>query len=294
MKIIVLTFILALFLYTDSAFAQPVNNKSGIQDSLSNLSAIIWKQKTDSSRLKANDYFFKMFQAVLESKSSLNIPLDSIKGITRVASDDGKIRIFTWNVPLAEGTSKYFGFIQLNFDSVELFPLRSAESDPADFETRQLTPQQWYGALYYKLIEVETGRQKVYTLLGWDGYTLNSNRKLIDIITVDRKGNLLFGMPVFKTDQGIKCRIVKEYAKKANMVLRYDYQAILIKKGKKIKKENTWLIAMDRLVPMDPSMKGMPKYYVASGEIYDGYIFRNGYWVLVEDIEVVNRDILTK
>jgi hypothetical protein len=46
---------------------------------------------------------------------------------------------------------------------------------------------------------------------------------------------------------------------------------------------------MDRLVPMDPSLKNMRKYYVPSGDTYDGYIFRNGYWILVEEIEVANK-----
>jgi hypothetical protein len=33
----------------------------------------------------------------------------------------------------------------------------------------------------------------------------------------------------------------------------------------------------------------MGKYYVPSGDTYDGYIFRNGYWILVEEIEVANK-----
>jgi len=46
---------------------------------------------------------------------------------------------------------------------------------------------------------------------------------------------------------------------------------------------------MDRLVPMDPSLSGIQKYYVASGDTYDGYIFRDGFWILVEDVDVANR-----
>jgi hypothetical protein len=294
MKITTLSSFLTLFFIVNSGFSQSVNTNTGLQDSLSTLSSRIWKQKPDSNRLKANEIFYKEFQSVLESNSSTRIPLDSIQGITRVASDDNKLRVFTWNVPLDNGTNKYFGFIQLNFDSLKIIPLRSAENDPDDFENKQITSHKWYGAIYYKLIEVKIGEQKAYTLLGWDGYTPNSNRKLIDIMTVDATGKIVFGMPVFKTDKGIKSRVVKEYAEKANMVLRYDYQALMIKKGKRVKKENAWLIVMDHLVPMDPSMKGIQKYYVASGEIYDGYIFRNGYWTLVEDIDVVNREKLTK
>jgi hypothetical protein len=290
MKITLLSILITFFVFTNSALAQAVNNTSGIQDSLSKLSSLIWKQKTDSGSLNANEVFYRKFQSVLKSGSSFDIPLDSIRGITRVASDDGKMRVFTWNVPLSVGTNKYFGFIQFMQDSLILVSLRSVENELPDFEHRQLNPQMWYGAIYYKLIEVKIGSVKAYTLLGWDGYTQNSNRKLIDIMYVDKSGKVVFGMPVFKTGQGIKYRIVKEYGEKATLLLRYDYQSILVKKGKKVKKENAWLIVMDRLIPMDPSMKGMPQYYVASGEIYDGFIFSNDFWVLVEDIEVTNQE----
>ena len=294
MKIGFLSAVLILFFETNCAVAQSINFTSGIQDSLSKLSSIIWKQKTDSNRLQANSAFIKKFQSVLESGSSNDIPFDSIKGITRVASGDGKFRVFTWNVPLANGTNKYFGFVQFKLDSSVVIPLSSNANVLNDFDLKQLTPQTWYGAIYYKLVEVEIGGQKAYTLLGWDGYTSNSNRKFIDIIYLDKKGNLVFGMAVFKTDKGTKTRVVLEYAEKANMLLRYDYQAIMVQKGKKIKKENAWLIVMDRMVPMDPSMEGVRKYYVPTGDTYDGYIFRNGFWTLVENIDVANKSTSVK
>jgi len=211
MKIISLSTVLAFFVITNHVYAQSVTKNSDIQDSLSKLSSVIWKQKTDSARLQANDIFFRRFQKVLDSDSSAFISLDSIQGITRVGSDDGKFRIFTWNVPLSDGTSKYYGFIQFSTDSSILIPLLSAEMDPPGFDTKQLTSQAWYGALYYKMIEIEIGGQKAYTVLGWDGYTPKSNRKLIDIISIDKSGSIVFGMPVFKTDKGNKTRVVMEY-----------------------------------------------------------------------------------
>jgi hypothetical protein len=289
MKLIIFSALLFMLLTIESICAQPVNNIQGIQDSLSKMSSLIWKQRTDSARLQASDIFFQKFQTVLTSGYSADFALDSINGITRVASDDGLLRIFTWNIPLADGTNKYYGFIQLFRDSCVVIPLQSNENDTINLSSKQLTPLLWYGALYYKLIQVEIAGNKAYTLLGWDGYTSTSNRKFIDIIHVDPDGNILFGMPVFKTDKGIKSRIVMEYAEKANMLLRYDYQALMVKKRKKIKREAAWLIVMDRLIPMDPSMVDYRKYYVPAGDTYDGYIFRNGFWVLVEDIEVVNK-----
>jgi hypothetical protein len=293
MKIYILTAFLNLVL-SICVCAQSVNSRTLIQDSLTKLISVIWKQKSDSARLKANSRFFNQFRSVLESEQYLEIALDSIGGITRVASDDGLLRIFTWNVPLTDGSNKYFGLIQLVQENRLVIPLQSTENQSSDFYSTQFSPQTWYGAIYYKLIQVETGTKKAYTLLGWDGYTSTSNRKIIDIIYFDNSGNIIFGMPVFKTERGIKYRVVFEYAEKANMLLRYDFQAIRVEKRNKIKKEPAWLIVMDRLVPMDPSMKGMPKYYVPSGDTYDGYIFKDGYWVLVEDIEVANKEKIIK
>ena len=283
-KIVFLTFFL-----THVTSAQSVNQTVGLQDSLSQLSKRIWQQKSDTDMLSANEAFFSKFQTVLNNPHSLNFALDSIKGITRVANENGSLRIFTWNIPLSDGSNKYFGFVQVNGDSLKVFPLRSTMAESGNFEDLQLSYNQWYGAIYYGLINVKISGQQAYTLLGWDGYTSGSNRKLIEILTVDKQGNLQFGLPVFKTDHGLKNRVVKEYAEKATMTLRYDYQSILIQKGKKVKKDDTWLIVMDRLVPMDPSMKGFYKYYVAAGDTYDGFVFRDGFWSFVEDVEVVNR-----
>jgi hypothetical protein len=294
MKNRLLSAVLALFFAANCASAQSITNSSEIQDSLSRLSSKIWKQKTDSNRLLANTIFFKQFQSVLQTYSSADIALDSIKGITRVVSNDGKIRLFSWNVPLNDGTNKYYGFIQYKRDSSIIIPLQSQIENLVDFDTKQLTPQMWYGAIYYKLIDIEINGQKAYTLLGWDGYTSNSNRKFIEIIYPGKNGNIIFGMPVFKTDKGIKTRVVLEYAEKANMLLRYDYQSIFIEKKKKLKKEDVWLIVMDRMQPMDPSMVGIRKYYVPTGDSYDGYVFRNGYWTLVQNIEVSNKVNLAK
>jgi hypothetical protein len=290
-KAILVVFVFFVF-SSEYCLSQSVRS-SAVQDSLSQLSSLIWKQKTDKDKLIANDSFLKQFQAILDSNVSATLLLDSISGITQVASGDGKIKIFTWNVPMLDGTNKYFGFIQLINSNISVIKLTSVGYDSDDFSNATFTAQSWYGALYYKLIETKINECTIYTLLGWDGYTTESDRKIIDVISFDNAGNITFGMPVFKTAQGIKSRIVLEYSEKANALLRYDYQAIRIEKRKKIKKESVWLIVMDRLIPIDPSLKGKLKYYVPAGDVYDGFIWNN-YWVLVEDVEVANKSKLAK
>lgn len=284
------TLLLIFFLLTNCSLAQTAFTKPSVQDSLAKLSSYIWKQKTDDDRIAASNAFFVGFKMALEINESALLPFDSIPGITRAVSEDGFVRIFTWNVPLSNGTNMYWGMIQLLHDSSEIVPLTFINVSESNLYIEKYTPSNWYGALYYKIIDIEIENKKVYTLLGWDGFTCEANRKLIDILSIDEFGNMTFGMPVFKTDQGIKPRVVFEYADKANMLLRYDYQAINIQKRKKVKKENAWMIVMDRLVPMDPSLKNIRKYYVPSGDTYDGFIFRNGYWTLVEEIEVANKN----
>jgi hypothetical protein len=288
MKNIFLVLILFLFFVSKCSLAQTENSNLIWRDSLSKASSAIWKQKTDSLRLAASEKFAILFKSVLKTIGTPTIPLDSITGITRVASVDGKFRIYTWNVPISDGSSKYFGYIQILLGNVVVIPLKSVNYYGNDFENEIFTPATWYGALYYKLIEEKIEGKTVYTLLGWQGLS-ELNRKVIDIISVDNAGSIVFGLPVFKTDHGLKSRIMFEYASKSNMTLRYDYQAIRIKKKKKISKENSWLIVFDRLVPMDPSLKGEHKYYVPSGDTYDGFMLVNGYWVMVEDIEVGNQ-----
>lgn len=288
MKLLFSTLLFSFFLVAKCSLAQTGILKPTVQDSLGKLSSCIWKQKTDEDRIAAGNTFFIEFRTALENDKSALMPFDSLPGITRTVSQDGFVRIFTWNVPVSDGTQKYWGLIQLLIDSSLIVPLTFDNGGESAITTGKYTPLHWYGALYYKIIDVEIENTKVYTLLGWDGFTSEANRKFIDILTINDSGNVTFGMPVFKTDQGIKSRIVFEFADKANMLLRYDYQAINIQKRKKIKKENAWMIVMDRLVPMDTSLKNMRKYYVPSGDTYDGYIFRNGYWTLVEEVEVAN------
>ena len=59
MKTIILTLFVTLKLSCGSGFAQQTTELTGVQDSLSKLSSKIWKQKTDSARLKSNEIFLK-------------------------------------------------------------------------------------------------------------------------------------------------------------------------------------------------------------------------------------------
>ncbi len=259
------------------------------EDTLVKLEKRIWVCKDDSSRIAANSIFFQKFRLVLSLPGAFKYPFDSVKDISRLKSEDNKIRITSWNIPLKNGSYQYYGFFEIN--GGELFPLQGKSYEIQGWQNLKLPAEKWYGAVYFKIIKVSYSKIDYYTLLGWDGHDAASNYKLIDVLTLDDKGNPSFGSPVFKTAEGVKNRVLIEYAEKANALLRYDYQTMLIPKGNKVKRKKAWMIVTDRLIPMDPSMKGIRKYYVPAGDTYDAFIFRDGFWTFVEDVEVTNSPV---
>lgn len=286
-----LTTLLLIFLLLSGlkANAQAQSSADSLQIVLSKLGQKIWMQKTDSLKIKFSNEFASVFHSILMNKKNWNFLFDSIPGITECRTESRSLQLFTWNIPLSNGKFMYKGFIRLPDTANSVIELSSEKFSQSIANQQQIALSDWYGALYYKLIEQKHGEEIIFTLLGWDGADNTMNRKIIDIISISEQLKVVFGNPIFKTDKGIRQRIILEYAEKANCTLRYDYQTLNIMKGKRVTKKQLWMIVFDRLVPMDPSMKGMTKYYVASGDTYDGFIFKDGFWALVEDVDVKNQ-----
>lgn len=49
------------------------------------------------------------------------------------------------------------------------------------------------------------------------------------------------------------------------------------------------MILFDRLVPLSTSLEGQKQFYVPETNIFDAFIFENGRWVFMEDIDARNR-----
>ena len=100
--------IIGLFIFAAipavSLKAQDRLSFNSYEDTLITLGNKIWKMKDDSSRLSANTVFLEKYKVVLSLPAAFAYPFDSLSGISRLRSDDGKIRITTWNVPLKKGT----------------------------------------------------------------------------------------------------------------------------------------------------------------------------------------------
>lgn len=207
------------------------------------------------------------FLNVLENQNSLNYPFDSLKGIGKVESKDKKLRIFTWNIIHNNGTYTYYGILQnynKNKKQSELFVLSDASGNITNPENASLSEKQWFGALYYQMVENKLpDRKTLYTLIGWDGNDLYTSKKVIESLYFTESGKPKFGKTVFQIGRKKQKRIIFEYSRMASMMIDY--------------KEKMKMIVFDHLSPSEPKYEGNPAFY-GPDYSFDGLEFKNGVW----------------
>lgn len=253
---------------------QPANqNKFRVyEDSLKKLGFKFINNENELERKNANYQFIKTLVSALKLPDSYHYTFDSVKTVSIVYAPDNKFRIFSWNVMNQDGSYRFYGTLQMNTsDELKMFPLTDYSPFLKNPEDSILTPKEWLGAEYYKIIK--TGNDKpYYVLLGWKGNTVKSTKKVIDVLSF--KNNVpVFGLPVFEGGQKTKDRIVFEYNRQASMLLRF------------VPEKN--LIVFDHLAPPDAKMKGDFSLY-GPDLTYDGYQLKNGKWVLVQNLDMRN------
>jgi hypothetical protein len=75
-------------------------------------------------------------------------------------------------------------------------------------------------------------------------------------------------------------------------MMQIDKQTYIQRSGKKAKTRREAhpkdMIVFDRLIPMHPSMEGQFAFYVPETNIVDAYVFENGRWNYVANIDARN------
>ena len=256
--------------------AKDSNSLKIVEDSLNYYFTMLVHEQDDSRKIELNQNIVRLFNETLKDISSFNYPFNSLKNVGIINSDDGKLRIITWNLPYNDRTHKYFGFVQhkkskRSYAYYELNDISDHIKKP-DFVV--LDNKNWYGALYYKIITNKTKGNVFYTLLGADLNNLLTKKKIIEILCFDKDEKLIFGKPVFKNSSKPVSRMIFEFNGQSNMTLTYD-------KSKE-------MIIFDHLSPSKPSLEGQYEFYGPDFS-YDGLKFEHGIWNSYTDIDV--RDI---
>ena len=139
-----------------------------------------------------------------------------------------------------------------------------------DFENQIFNQDNWYGALYYKIISPKKKYNKYYTILAWDGNSKKSVKKIIDILEI-KENEVYFGKNIFLKNNQKSNRVEIEYNSNTSVSVNYD--------------ESKNRIIFDHLVPLKENQEGFKAFYVPDGS-YDCYQYKNGKWIFKEDIDV--------
>ncbi|MEQ9262463.1 MAG: hypothetical protein RLP14_04810 [Owenweeksia sp.] len=229
-------------------------------------------EKRDS----ANRHFTQVLKDYVITEKGYEDPLKSVNNMLRLREEEGEFNIYTWQMPDSTFTYRQFGIVAADTRrGIEVTELKDQKELIQEPEFRVLKANDWYGAIYYEMIPVKKGRTTYYTLLGYvPGEKLN--RKVVDVVSIDRRGRPKFGARIFRIEQ-----FMDQTFRKAPMrlILSYsgDYSASV---RWNVREE---MIIMDHLVPPDPKLKGVYQVY-GPDMSYDGLEWDDDWWHLKQEV----------
>jgi len=244
-----------------------------LQDSLIKTGEVMINDTNAGKRIDALHKFIPLFTKALKVDGSFYYPFDSLECISHLFAPDSTFKIMTWQLYLGKGINRYFGTIQMRGDKLKMYPLFDASDTMVYHVQSTLTKDNWFGALYYKILKNYSQGKYYYTLLGYDAGDLFCDRKIIDVLWF-QEGFPLFGAPLFKFKNAdgkteIKNRIFVDYKFDALANLGYD--------------TSSKIIIYDHMSPEDSITAGLTFSYIPDGT-YEGFKFENGFWNWIEKV----------
>ena len=105
---------------------------------------------------------------LVRSKDFFDFPLQALK-IADLKSNDQTVRLLTWNVELSDLSNTYGGFVLRREDGKErVLVLELIDMlDPYNSKPENVVDtKNWYGAIYYKIIDFSFQGKTQYLLFG--------------------------------------------------------------------------------------------------------------------------------
>lgn len=244
------------------------------EDSLQRLSDSMVFSEHASVRFRSDSSFTRIFVRALKVRNSFYYPFDSLN-ISKLYAPDSSFRIFTWQLKKDEYIYLQKGAIQMNTPdgSLKLYPLFDYSMFTTKPNDSLRTRNNWIGAIYYRIIQKEYNGEKYYTLLGFDDYAINSNKKWMDVLHFNQNGEPVFGGQFsFKEDSAKKpnqARFSIEYKKEAKTFFNYDPEKDIVVFDHLISESN------------EPERKST---YIPDGD-FEAFKWQDGQWVHMEKLD---------
>ena len=290
-RLIIIAMLLAIGLGTQ---AQNKERMSLHQQRLGALLRQTASAPTDNERYLASEQAVAELSEALDEDESERWRWQLPQVASVLTSPDGQLRIFTWAVVRDNGEFECFGAIQFFNQKEEEYQYRLLHDKSEEIMNREesvLSADNWFGAIYQEIIQTSHDGRTCYTLLGWNGVDLLTDRRVIEPVTF-RGGEPQFGAPIFRRERNQR-RIVLEYKEGAAVQLAYEEQFVeeVIRERVKVKGSNRYrtdekrkthkekMIIFDEVEPQVMGMDGLFQYYVPSG-VELAYAFIDGKWEL--------------
>ena len=270
--------VIVFFLTQLIARSQDNTQIANQEDSINIYFSEIANSAIDNYKILESQKIERIFKVILSDPSSYSYSFDSLKLVGKLYAPDKSFRLFTWNIPLEDGTYRYYGFIQAYNEknkSVKLFELTDRYNEIKFTENSVLSAGKWYGALYYKILRNKVQNHVYYTLLGLRYNDIFVSQKIIEVLYFDEYDNPVFGAPLFSVDNKTKLRIVFQFSARVMMNLKYD--------------EKAKMIVFDHLEPSESRYKGDYQYY-GPDLTYDGFEFKKNMWQFRSNLDIRRED----
>ncbi|MEN9700222.1 MAG: hypothetical protein RLZZ301_1420 [Bacteroidota bacterium] len=267
--------ILGFFLLAFAFFAQ-AEDLSQLEQKAAEKLTSIYVCKDDAKIEALHLQFKKAMTELVKSDGFFDYKLQQLK-IGDLKSGDKTVRVLTWNIEYSDLSYTYGGFIlrrEEGRDRVVITELID-KTDPYSAKPEGvIDAKNWYGALYFKIIDFSHQGKTEYLLFGYDGATTMSNFKVLDVLSFSGQ-TPRFGSPVFKDQKVTRKRVVFEYSNMASMSLVFEPKRSRI--------------VADHLSPETPALDGVFSYYFPDLS-YDAYVFDydSELWILHTDVVATN------
>lgn len=244
------------------------------EDSLVHVADSMYTNEIPEIKENANNDMIRLFKATFKTAGSFSYPFTKLKEyISIIDAPDKSFRIYNWEYLRNEGYSRYYGVIQLPEGRIiPLVDISDKIIRGAEDSIFNSSSARWYGCLYYNVIKRDVAGQSVYFLFGRNSNNLNSDKKIIDVLSFNSKGEAVFGAPVFSTiDRGVRKtpnRFIYEYQRGSVLSLNFDTES------------NQVIFDHCESQIGDPAKKYT---YIPDGT-YDGMRWDGNQWVMQENI----------
>lgn len=211
--------------------AEPVLSTSANLSQLTKLFKQMYRVDSDNWRRMYSDTIKIVLYNELMKENSFRTNI-RIPNLNVVKSDDRLVKVYTWKVPHNDGTGGYVCFIQTKDGGLQYYDMTI---DPYTPKTKDRFKNRWYGCTYDRVVAFKLkekhGHKKVkktvYVLGGEACNNTDTQYKVVDVLTIDDRGRMEFGYPIFKVkgEKKLQRRVIVKYDAKhtdKEMKMRWD------------------------------------------------------------------------